>query len=121
MVEDGEEEHEEYEVHLLPENPFEAALQVAGDEAAGEAVERMRRCDLLIVDDRGTEMTTEFVKSAFYQLVNSRMMTGKKTVISTNLSPADIGRRYGAAVLSRIEGEYRILPFFGDDIRKLKK
>ena len=99
---------------------FEAS-KFARDEAAGEAVERMLRCDLLIVDDLGTEMTTEFVKSAFYQLVNSRMMTGKKTVISTNLSPADIGRRYGAAVLSRIEGEYRILPFFGDDIRKLKK
>ena len=48
-------------------------------------------------------------------------MTGKKTVISTNLTPEEIGKRYGAAVLSRIEGEYRILPFFGEDIRKLKK
>ena len=80
-------------------------------------VERMLRCDLLIIDDLGTEMTTAFVVSAFYQIVNTRLMSGKKTIISTNLSPDEIGARYGAALLSRIRGEYRILPFFGEDIR----
>ena len=78
-------------------------------------------CDLLIIDDLGTELTTEFVRSAFYQIVNTRLMTNKKTIISTNLSPAELSRRYGANTLSRIEGAYRILPFFGDDIRKQKK
>ena len=78
-------------------------------------------CDLLIIDDLGTELTTEFVRSAFYQIVNTRLMTNKKTIISTNLSPAELSRRYGANILSRIEGAYRILPFFGDDIRKQKK
>ena len=77
--------------------------------------------DLLILDDLGTELTTEFVRSAFYQIVNTRLMTNKKTIISTNLSPAELSRRYGANILSRIEGAYRILPFFGDDIRKQKK
>ena len=48
-------------------------------------------------------------------------MTNKKAIISTNLSPAELSRRYGANILSRIEGAYRILPFFGDDIRKQKK
>ena len=78
-------------------------------------------CDLLVIDDLGTELTTEFVRSAFYQIVNTRLMTNKKTIISTNLSPAELSRRYGANILSRIEGAYRILPFFGDDIRKQKK
>lgn len=93
----------------------------ADDDGADGDVERYLKCDLLILDDLGTEMTTSFIQSAVYQLVNTRLMTGKKTVISTNLSPEEIGKRYGAAVLSRIEGEYRILPFFGEDIRKLKR
>lgn len=93
----------------------------SGEENANGAVERYLKCDLLIIDDLGTEMTTSFVQSAVYQIVNTRLMTGKKTVISTNLTPEEIGKRYGAAVLSRIEGEYRILPFFGEDIRRLKK
>ena len=84
-------------------------------------VSRYLKCDLLIVDDLGTEMTTGFVQSALYQIVNTRLMENRKTIISTNLNPEEIGKRYGAAIQSRLEGEYRILPFFGDDIRKLKK
>ena len=90
------------------------------DEAEDD-VSRYLKCDLLIIDDLGTEMTTSFVQSALYQIVNTRLMTNRKTIISTNLNPDELGRRYGAAILSRLEGEYRILPFFGDDIRKLKK
>lgn len=91
-----------------------------GDDAE-EDVARYLKCDLLIVDDLGAEMTTSFVQSALYQIVNSRLMTNRKTIISTNLSPDELGARYGAAILSRLTGEYRILPFFGDDIRKLKR
>ncbi len=82
---------------------------------------RYENCDLLIIDDLGTEMLTAFVQSALYQLVNGRLLRGKKTVISTNLNPDELGGRYGRALLSRLEGEYRILPFFGEDIRKLKR
>lgn len=98
------------------------AQKFSRDETGGadEDVSRLLRCDLLIIDDLGTELTTEFVRSAFYQIVNTRLMTNKKTIISTNLSPAELSRRYGANILSRIEGAYRILPFFGDDIRKQK-
>ena len=81
---------------------------------------RYENCDLLIIDDLGTEMLTAFVQSALYQLVNGRLLRGKKTVISTNLNPDELGGRYGRALRSRLEGEYRILPFFGKDIRKLK-
>ena len=74
-------------------------------------------CDLLILDDLGTEMTTAFVQSALYQIVNGRMLSGRSTIISTNLAPEELGHRYGAPILSRIEGAYQILPFFGEDIR----
>lgn len=84
-------------------------------------VERILHCDLLILDDLGTEMTTAFVQSALYQIVNTRLMTKKDTIVNTNLTPADISRRYTPQTASRIEGEYRILPFFGEDIRQLKK
>ena len=91
------------------------------DDVPGADVERYLDCDLLIMDDLGTEMLTSFVQSAFYQIVNGRLIRGKKTIINTNLTPDEIGARYGAAVQSRIEGEYELLPFIGEDIRKLKR
>ena len=90
-------------------------------EKADKEVNRYLNCDLLIVDDLGTEMTTSFVQSMLYQIVNSRLLTGKCTVINTNLEPEEIGRRYSPQVLSRLEGEYELLPFVGEDIRKLKR
>ena len=92
-----------------------------GEEESDSDTLRYENCDLLIVDDLGTEMTTAFVQSALYQLLNGRLLRGKKTVISTNLGPDELGSRYGKALRSRLEGEYRILPFFGEDIRKLKR
>ncbi len=91
------------------------------DEETDGAVSRALGCDLLILDDLGTELMTSFVQSAIYQIVNTRLITGKKTVISTNLRPDEIGRRYGAPVLSRLQGEYQLLLFFGEDIRRRKK
>lgn len=91
------------------------------DAESDDDAARYASCDLLIIDDLGTEMTTAFVQSALYQMVNGRLLRGKKTVISTNLNPDELGSRYGRALRSRLEGEYRILPFFGEDIRKLKR
>lgn len=87
------------------------------DEVSDADVRRCESCDLLILDDLGTEMTTAFVQSALYQIVNGRMLSGRSTIISTNLAPDELGHRYGAPILSRIEGAYQILPFFGEDIR----
>ena len=106
--------------HIFERMEAQKFSRDAGDEAEDD-VTRYLKCDLLIVDDLGTEMTTGFVQSALYQLVNTRLMENRKTIISTNLNPAELGKRYGAAIQSRLEGEYRILPFYGDDIRKLKK
>ena len=91
------------------------------DTEASSDVERVLTCDLLILDDLGTEMTTAFVQSALYQILNTRLMEKKSTVLSTNLMPSEIARRYSAQIASRIEGEYTLLPFMGEDIRKLKK
>lgn len=95
------------------ENPFE--------EDPDREINRYLNCDLLIMDDVGTEMLTSFVQSAFYRIVNDRLINRKKTVLSTNLPVETLGDRYGAAALSRIRGEYQILRFFGQDIRILKR
>lgn len=84
-------------------------------------VDRCLACDLLIVDDLGTEMNTAFVQSALYQLLNGRLLSGGKTILNTNLTPQQLGQRYGTQILSRLEGEYEFLPFTGQDIRVLKK
>lgn len=91
------------------------------EEEADSDVDRVMNCDLLILDDLGTEMTTAFVQSALYQIINGRLMEKKSTILNTNLKVEDIGRRYSPQIASRIEGEYQMLPFFGEDIRKLKK
>ena len=62
-------------------------------------------------------MTTAFVQSALYQIVNTRLLEKKATIISTNLSPEELARRYTPQLASRIEGEYQMLPFAGQDIR----
>ena len=87
------------------------------DDEAESDVDRVLRCDLLILDDLGTEMPTSFVQSAFYRILNTRLTEQRSTVISTNLNPVELGKRYGAPILSRIRGEYTILPFYGVDIR----
>ena len=91
------------------------------DQETAADVERVLNCDLLILDDLGTEMTTAFVQSALYQIINTRLMEKRSTIISTNLSPEKLAQRYTPQIASRIEGEYQLLPFFGEDIRKLKK
>lgn len=88
---------------------------------ARDGTRRYLGCDLLILDDLGSEMTTPFVQSALYQLLNTRLTGGKRTIISTNLTPDDIRRRYTPQLASRLEGEYHMLRFFGEDIRLQKK
>ncbi|MCI6399690.1 ATP-binding protein [Lawsonibacter sp.] len=90
-------------------------------EEARDETRRYLGCDLLILDDLGSELTTPFVQSALYTLVNARLMADKRTVISSNLSMDEVRRRYTGQIASRLEGEYRVLPFYGEDIRLLRK
>ncbi len=78
-------------------------------------------CDLLILDDLGTEFQTKFTVSEIYRILNTRMLCSKPTIISTNLSLKDLERAYDVRTVSRILGMYSILSFTGKDIRQLKK
>ncbi|MBR3077043.1 MAG: ATP-binding protein [Oscillospiraceae bacterium] len=97
---------------------FEA---VKFERAEPESLRDYRDCDLLIIDDLGTEMTTEFVKAALYEIVNSRLLAQKTCLISTNLNEHDLEARYGGQIASRLVGSYRVIYFLGDDIRRMKK
>ena len=89
------------------------------EDARGE-IKRYLECDLLIFDDLGTEMTTAFTISALYDIINTRLVTGKKTIVNSNLTLYELSRRYSEQIASRIEGEYQVLTFRGDDIRQKK-
>ena len=88
---------------------------------ARDETRRYLSCDLLILDDLGREMTTRLTQSSLYELVNTRLVAGRQTVISTNLSLEELEQRYDPPILSRLKGEYEFLGFFGADIRPLRK
>ncbi len=77
-------------------------------------------CDLLIIDDLGTEFITSYTCSVFFDVLNTRLMNGKKMIISTNLRLNETEKLYSQRVYSRIIGEFNVLGFFGEDIRQLK-
>ena len=78
-------------------------------------------CDLLIIDDLGTEFSTSFTVATVYNIINTRINTGKPVIINTNLSLSAMQDIYSERIVSRIIGEYTILKFAGNDIRQLKK
>ena len=92
----------------------------SGDENARKETEKYTACDLLIVDDLGTEMPGVFVTAALYSLVNDRLLGGKPTIISTNLNTEDFAHRYSPQIASRLRGSYTRIPFVGEDIRIVK-
>ncbi|MCL2627635.1 MAG: ATP-binding protein [Oscillospiraceae bacterium] len=83
-----------------------------------DEIKRYLECDLLIIDDLGTEMTTTFTISALYEIINTRLVTAKKTLVNSNMTIDEMRRRYSEQIMSRLEGEYQVLTFYGDDIRK---
>lgn len=87
------------------------------DEESARQVQELKSCDLLILDDLGTEMTNSFVVSSLYSLVNDRLLCGKSMVISTNLNVAEIAQRYSPQIASRLQGGFKNLVFLGEDIR----
>ena len=80
-------------------------------------VEKLYSCDLLILDDLGSEFSTQYTTASLFDIINSRLISGKKTVINTNLSMAEVEKKYGERVVSRLFGHYQVLNFIGSDIR----
>ncbi len=75
-------------------------------------------CDLLIIDDLGAEMTNSFTISCLYNIINTRMIKGKPTMINTNLGYKEMRQRYEDRITSRLFGEYKPVRFIGKDIRR---
>ncbi len=93
----------------------------AEGESAALRIRRMESCDLMILDDLGTEMLTPMSQSALYTLVNNRLVNKRTIIISTNLSDDELVRRYSPQIASRIIGEFKHFPFVGQDIRRLRR
>ncbi len=81
---------------------------------------KYENCKLLIIDDLGAECITQYSVSAMTSLIDLRIVNGRKTIISTNLTPAAIRKTYGERMFSRLFGEFRVLQFSGKDIRMQK-
>ena len=79
--------------------------------------EKYLECDLLIIDDLGTEFSNQFTVSCLYNLLNTRINHGKATIISTNLSPAELSSKYEGRIYSRLIGRSTVLLFEGKDRR----
>ena len=89
-------------------------------EETRRAAEKLENCDLLIVDDLGTEMPGQFTTAALYGLLNARLMARKPMVITTNLNVEEAGKRYSPQIASRLYGDFHRLTFVGSDIRVLR-
>ena len=92
----------------------------SSDADARREAEKYAACDLLIVDDLGTEMGSQFVTAALYSLLNDRLLEGRPTIISTNLSTEELSGQYSLQIASRLRGNFRRVAFVGEDIRVLK-
>ena len=100
-----------------------SALEKSRFEANEEnrrAAAKYTDCDLLIVDDLGTELPGQFVTAALYSLINDRLLENRPTIISTNLNVEELARRYNPQIASRLRGSYKRVAFVGDDIRLLR-
>jgi len=91
------------------------------DETGNGFISDIVNVDLLIIDDLGTEFSTSFTSSELFDIINTRLITNKPVIISTNLEMAEIQEHYTDRIASRIIGGYRLLKFIGGDIRAEKR
>lgn len=100
---------------ILAKNVFGKSPETSSD------YQNIFNCDLLIIDDLGTEVPNSFTISQFFQCLNERVLRNKSTIISTNLALNDIAGIYSERIASRITSHFTLLKLFGEDIRILKK
>lgn len=108
-------------VYGSAQNLFSAAekehFSFSGETDAQDA---LLNCDLLVIDDLGTEFYSSFVASLFYNIINSRILNKKPTIINSNLDFDSLEERYNPRITSRFIGNYDMREFIGDDIRLIK-
>lgn len=99
-------------------NMFEKYRFSKDKESVGNEILKLtKEADLLILDDLGTEFITNISTTELFNIINTRILNKKSTIISTNLETDEIINLYSGRILSRLYGEYDMLKFFGDDIR----
>ena len=98
---------------ILANNTFKKNDNLEGKDLADNILD----CDLLIIDDLGTEMVNSFTASALFNCINERHLRRKSVIISTNLSLAELRSTYSERVFSRITSNYTLLKIYGDDLR----
>lgn len=99
-------------IELLKQEKFDKI-----DEASEEKIDDILNSDLLIIDDMGTEYITDFSQIELFNVLNKRLLSNKKMIISTNLSLENIMNVYSERITSRIFGSFTMYKFYGDDIR----
>lgn len=82
-----------------------------------ESVKLLQECDLLVIDDLGTEGVNSSTNAEFFDILNTRLRTDKSTLISANLDLTDINITYSERIFSRLVGSFKIFKFIGSDLR----
>ena len=86
-------------------------------ENNSELEDLILNCDLLIIDDLGTEQINDFSKTELFNILNRKLLKGKKMVVSTNYSIEGLSKTYSERITSRLVGNFNLCKFYGDDIR----
>lgn len=108
-------------IYQTSSNLIETIRNLKFDEnAPKEQIDNLMSCDLLILDDLGTEPATAFSQTELFNIINTRILNGKSMIISTNFSLNDLLSIYPERITSRILGNFKMFKFFGADIRIMK-
>lgn len=91
------------------------------EERPSESYQTLFGCDLLIIDDLGTELANSFTTSQLFVCLNERILRRKPTIISTNLTLSQLAEQYSERIFSRLTSHYTMVKMFGPDIRVQKK
>ncbi|MFV0497728.1 MAG: ATP-binding protein [Candidatus Fimivivens sp.] len=114
-----------YDVIYVPFHTLLSKLEAARFGKTGEEFQDylspVLDCELLVLDDLGSEFSTSFSTAMLYDIINTRQLRGTPTIINTNLKEGELSARYSERIRSRLLGCYRIIPFEGADIRLKKK
>lgn len=105
----------------LFERLSDATFRAEREEGDTDLKNDLTACDLLIIDDLGTEMTNQFVSSRCFHLINERHLHGNKTLISTNLDFEELRQRYSDRTFSRLLSLYTVCELTGGDVRLKRK
>lgn len=98
-----------------------ATFETGSKDKLARLQQDLTQCELLIIDDLGTEMTNSFVASSLFSVLNERHLANHATIISTNLSLEELRDRYSDRTFSRISSNFKLFKLSGTDIRMYKK